>query len=110
MRTLRWGYAARKVMQIHEPQETGSSPESQWTPRTGSLYEDTPLFGEASLFFLFGFLILFARRCRPMVTVSRLVFAFSFASTTRAEDPKSKHKRPTVHDVFQLPRHPAPSR
>ena len=76
MRTLRWGYAARKVMQIHEPQETGSSPESQWTPRTGSLYEDTPLFGEASLFFSIRFSDLV---CSPVsADGDRFAFGFCF--------------------------------
>lgn len=32
-------------MVIHSPQPTNGSPNSRWAPRTGSLYEDIPLFG-----------------------------------------------------------------
>jgi hypothetical protein len=42
----RWGpKVSRSQMVIHSPQPTNGSPNSRWAPRTGSLYEDIPLFG-----------------------------------------------------------------
>ena len=42
----RWGQVVtRSQMVIHSPQPMAGSPSSRWAPRTGSLYEETPLFG-----------------------------------------------------------------
>lgn len=42
-----WGpKVSRSQMVIHSPQPTNGSPNSRWAPRTGSLYEDIPLFEE----------------------------------------------------------------
>jgi len=61
--TKSWGYASTNPMSIHSPQVTTSPHHGSWVPRSGSLYEETPLFDES----------------------------------------KSCHKRPTIHDVFNLP-------
>lgn len=43
---FRWGpKVSRSQMVIHSPQPANGSPNSRWAPRTGSLYEDIPLFG-----------------------------------------------------------------
>lgn len=42
-----WGpKVSRSQMVIHSPQPANGSPNSRWVPRTGSLYEDIPLFEE----------------------------------------------------------------
>ena len=88
---FRWARAAKsnKPMVIHSPQPTNGSPNSRWAPRTGSLYEETPLFGTFEIkrkmqFLLFCFLI-------------------NFLNLNGTEEPKS-NRRPTVHEVFSLSR------
>ena len=41
----RWGQVSRNQMLIHSPKLNGSPDGNRWAPRSGSLYEETPLFG-----------------------------------------------------------------
>ena len=75
----RWGHTCTAAMTIHSPQMSRSA-ETRWEPRAGSLYEETPLFGNIVLLFLYSMIDIHSR------------FIFS-------EEPKV-YKRPSVHQVF----------
>lgn len=103
-------------MVIHSPQPTNGSPNSRWAPRTGSLYEDIPLFGtfdicvstsSSSLRSIISCVLLLLLDCCSWL----VIFSFTVQLTQPGllvfrlltEEPqKSYSRRPTVHEVFSL--------
>ena len=119
---FRWGpKVSRSQMVIHSPQPANGSPNSRWAPRTGSLYEDIPLFGMFDIcvccrlsshfykivdFCVFFFLLCYidARvrllRLHGSIHSNGILLVFWFLT----EEPQKSYssRRPTVHEVFSL--------
>jgi len=87
-----WGQVSRNQMLIHSPKLNGSPDGNRWAPRSGSLYEETPLFDEPK-----------SNKKRPTV---HDVFNLSHSKSTGLDS--SCFPSSTIQETVVMPPPPSP--